>query len=76
MAIAKALANRPGQSLADEPTAALNSVRGQAVMGLLRRIPHEQGAGVLVVTHAHRALDAFDVLYEMEDGRRSTGHAA
>jgi len=28
-----------------------------------------QGAGVIVVTHDHRALDVFDTHYEMEDGR-------
>lgn len=76
VAIARALANEPGLILADEPTAALDSVRGRAVMELLRRIAHEQGAAVLVVTHDHRALDAFDVLYEMEDGRLSAARAA
>ncbi len=69
VAIARALANEPSLILADEPTAALDSVRGRAVMELLRKVAHERGAAVLVVTHDHRALDVFDVLYEMEDGR-------
>jgi putative ABC transport system ATP-binding protein len=69
VAIARALANEPSLVLADEPTAALDSVRSRAVMELLRRIAHERGAAVLVVTHDHRALDVFDALYEMEDGR-------
>ncbi len=37
-------------------------------MELFRKVAHEQGAGVIVVTHDHRALDVFDVIYEMEDG--------
>ncbi|MBI3203305.1 MAG: ABC transporter ATP-binding protein [Myxococcales bacterium] len=69
VAIARALANEPSLILADEPTAALDSVRSRAVMELFRKVAHERGAAVLVVTHDHRALDVFDVLYEMEDGR-------
>ena len=69
VAIARALANDPALILADEPTASLDSVRSRMVMELLRRVAHERGAAVLVVTHDHRALDVFDVLYEMEDGR-------
>jgi putative ABC transport system ATP-binding protein len=68
VAVARALANRPSLILADEPTAALDSVRGRQVMGLFRKVAHEQNAGVIVVTHDHRALDVFDRTLEMEDG--------
>lgn len=68
VAVARALANRPSVILADEPTAALDSQRGRQVMELFARVAHEQGAGVIVVTHDHRALDVFDTIYEMEDG--------
>lgn len=69
VAVARALANRPSVILADEPTAALDSRRGRQVMELFAKVAHEQGAGVIVVTHDHRALDVFDTIYEMEDGR-------
>lgn len=69
VAIARALANEPSLILADEPTAALDSVRSRTIMELFRMVAHERGAAVLIVTHDHRALDVFDVLYEMEDGR-------
>ena len=68
VAIARALANRPPLLLADEPTAALDSHRGRDVMELFRRIAHEQGSAVIVVTHDHRTLDVFDTIHEMEDG--------
>lgn len=71
VAIAKALANSPSLILADEPTAALDKERGRAVMELLRQVAHEQGTAVLVVTHDQRALDVFDAIYQMEDGRLS-----
>jgi putative ABC transport system ATP-binding protein len=69
VAVARALANRPSLILADEPTAALDSVRGRQVMELFSKVAHEQNAGVVVVTHDHRALDIFDRTLEMEDGR-------
>ncbi|HCE44865.1 MAG TPA: ABC transporter [Lentisphaeria bacterium] len=69
VAVARALANRPSLILADEPTAALDSVRGRQVMELFRNVAHEQNTGVIVVTHDHRALDVFDHAMEMEDGK-------
>jgi putative ABC transport system ATP-binding protein len=69
VAVARALANHPSLILADEPTAALDSHRVRQVMELFRKVAHEQGAGVIVVTHDQRALDVFDRHMEMEDGR-------
>jgi len=68
VAVARALANGQEVVLADEPTAALDSKRGRQVMELFRMVAHEQGSGVVVVTHDQRALDVFDTIYEMEDG--------
>jgi putative ABC transport system ATP-binding protein len=68
VAVARALANQPSLILADEPTAALDSVRGRQVMELFRKVAHERQSAVLVVTHDHRALDVFDRTLEMEDG--------
>ena len=76
VAVARALANHPGLILADEPTAALDSVRGRQVMELFAKVAHEQNAAVIVVTHDHRALDVFDRTLEMEDGRLRDGAAA
>jgi putative ABC transport system ATP-binding protein len=72
VAVARALANEPNLILADEPTAALDSHRGRQVMELFRQVAHERGAGVLVVTHDHRALDVFDRTMQMEDGQLKT----
>lgn len=76
VAIARALANQPSLLLADEPTAALDSERGRQVMELFRDLGHRHGAGVLVVTHDHRALDVFDRVLEMEDGALRTASDA
>ena len=73
VAVARALANEPSLILADEPTAALDSQRGRQVMELFRKVAHERGAAVMVVTHDQRALDVFDRHFEMEDGRLKNG---
>ena len=42
-------------------------------MELFRKVAHERGAAVLVVTHDQRALDVFDRHLEMEDGLLKMG---
>jgi energy-coupling factor transporter ATP-binding protein EcfA2 len=74
VAVARALANNPPLILADEPTAALDAVRGRQVMELFRRIAREQGACVIVVTHDYRALDGFDRLLRLDQGQMSEEH--
>ncbi len=68
VAIARALAARPKLLLADEPTAALDSVTGREIVSLLKRLALEQSCAVLMVTHDQRILDVADRLLKMEDG--------
>jgi len=76
VAVARALANEPRVILADEPTAALDKERGRQVMELFAKVAQDRGAGVIVVTHDQRALDAFETVYEMEDGLLRRGRHA
>ncbi len=69
IAIARALAGDPPIILADEPTAALDSQSGRAVMDLLQRLARERGRAVAIVTHDNRMLGYGDRLVKMEDGR-------
>src|SRR5207245_10416004 len=50
VSVARALANRPGLILADEPTGSLDSVAGERVLDLLRDL-NRRGATVVLVTH-------------------------
>lgn len=69
VAVARALANAPSLILADEPTAALDSVRGRQVMEIFRHIAATYGTTVLVITHDNRSIDLFDRVVHFEDGR-------
>ena len=73
LAVARAVVNDPAVILADEPTAAVDTERGVAVMDLLRRLGRERRAAVIVVTHDDRAIEGFDRIYHMRDGRITNG---
>lgn len=68
VAIGRALANSPSIILADEPTAALDTMRGTRVMELLKRIAREQQTAVIAVTHDIRMIEGFDTIYRLADG--------
>ncbi len=68
VAIARALAGNPALIMADEPTAALDSHNGHAVIELLRTLAKEKGRTVLIVTHDPRIADVADQIAYLEDG--------
>jgi putative ABC transport system ATP-binding protein len=69
VAIARALINQPAVLLADEPTGALDSRSGDAVIDLLAGI-NRQGQTVVLVTHdARLAAAAASRVVSVRDGR-------
>ena len=68
VAVARALMNEPDIILADEPTAALDSTNGAIVVAALRRLAHDKGRVVVVVSHDQRLEDQVDRLITIEDG--------
>lgn len=67
--IARALMNRPTVLLADEPTAALDAVRGRDVMALLVEQARGQGVATVVVTHSPDQLPAGTPRRHLHDGK-------
>lgn len=67
-AIARALVRRPLLLLADEPTGALDSASGEAVVQLLLGL-HREGTAVVVITHDRDLAARFDRQASMRDGR-------
>ena len=68
MAVARALANRPGLILADEPTGSLDSVAGEGVLNLLDDL-NRRGATVVLVTHDPEVARRARRVVRMIDGR-------
>jgi putative ABC transport system ATP-binding protein len=68
VAIARALVNRPALLLADEPTGALDTATGQAVLELMRQL-HAEGSTIAVITHDRDIAAAMPRRIEIRDGR-------
>jgi putative ABC transport system ATP-binding protein len=69
VAIARAIVGNASAILADEPTAALDSENGRAIMGVLASIAADPARGVLVVTHDPRIIPFAHRIVRIEDGR-------
>jgi len=69
VAIARAIVGNPSAILADEPTGALDSENGLAIMKILAQIATDPSRGVMVVTHDRRILPLADRIIHIEDGR-------
>ncbi|MCL2409532.1 MAG: ABC transporter ATP-binding protein [Oscillospiraceae bacterium] len=68
VAIARSLSSGARVILADEPTGNLDKENGDAVIGILRKLAHEDGYCVIVVTHNVEIAEASDVVFRMRDG--------
>jgi putative ABC transport system ATP-binding protein len=69
VAIARAIVGNASIILADEPTAALDSENGRAIMEILNAVARDGSRGVLVVTHDPRLVAFADRIIHIEDGR-------
>jgi putative ABC transport system ATP-binding protein len=68
VAVARALVGAPSVMLADEPTAALDSENGLAVMALLAELAKDKSRAVLAVTHDPRTVPFANRVLRIEDG--------
>ena len=69
VAIARAIVGNAAAILADEPTAALDSANGHAIMAVLTEIAKDPARGVLVVTHDPRISPFASRIVRIEDGQ-------
>ncbi len=68
VAIARALVNKPAIILADEPTGNLDTQSSHEIMDLILKL-HEQGATIVMVTHAPDIGDYAQRVLHLLDGR-------
>ena len=67
VAIARAIVGRPRILFADEPTGNLDTVAGQGIVSLLRRL-HGAGTTVIVITHERELASSLPRRVELRDG--------
>ena len=68
VAIARAMAQGGHILLADEPTGNLDTQNEANIIALLKKLAHEEGYAVIVVTHNDEVARESDVIFEMKDG--------
>ncbi|PWI15795.1 ABC transporter [Streptomyces sp. Act143] len=69
VAVARALINRPGLLLADEPTGNLDSVIGREIIDLLMALRERYGMTMLIATHDAEVAASGDRVVRLQDGR-------
>ena len=76
VAVARAVITRPKVLLADEPTGALHSTQGKAIMELLAEL-NADGATIVQVTHSQENAGYGQRVIELQDGwLKETGNSA
>lgn len=68
VAIARALSAGGKILLADEPTGNLDTENEQHIVELLKKLAHEEGYTVIVITHNPEVAKEADAIYRMRDG--------
>ena len=68
VAIARAVAKQPEVLFCDEPTGALDSVTGRAVLRVLQDVNEKLGTTVLIITHAAATAAMADRVINFADG--------
>lgn len=68
VAVIRAMLTDPDVIFADEPTASLDPASGQQMIDMLRRVAHDFGHAVLVISHDPAVSDQGDKVYRMDAG--------
>lgn len=72
-AIARAVINRPGLLLADEPTGNIDDAGTARIMRLFAEL-HKGGTTIILATHDHNLLETYDYpCLHLHDGKLRTG---
>lgn len=68
VAIARAMVTKPEVVLADEPTANLDSVTGEQILGLMKKVNRELNTTFIFSTHDFKVVDIADHVVRIKDG--------
>ena len=68
VAIARALVTKPQVVLADEPTANLDSVTGEQILDLMKKINRDMNTTFIFSTHDNKIVELADHVVRLKDG--------
>ena len=70
-AVARAMINKPGILLADEPTGNLDSKNEEEIISLFKKVNKDLGVTIVLVTHNHNFSKLADKCFSLKDGKWS-----
>ena len=76
VAVVRALINRPGLLLADEPTGSLDRASAENLANLLVELNREEGVALIVATHAADLAGRMPRVLDLRDGRLDENQGA
>lgn len=68
-AVARAMINKPGILLADEPTGNLDSKNEEEIIRLFKKVNKDLGVTIVLVTHNHNFSKLADKCFSLRDGK-------
>ena len=68
VAVVRALINKPGLLLADEPTGSLDEATAENIFDLLVELNHSEEVALVVVTHSVRLAERLERVLELNNG--------
>lgn len=66
VAIARSLSYNPKIIVADEPTGNLDKQTESEILDIFKKLAHEEGKCVIIVTHSPNVCDAVDKIYDLK----------
>ena len=69
IAVARALAHKPGLILADEPTGNLDSQAGSELLELFSKVNRKNSQSIIMITHSQQAASFASRILRMKDGK-------
>ena len=66
VAIARSLSYNPKMIVADEPTGNLDKQTESEILDIFKKLAHEEGKCVIIVTHSHNVCDTVDQVYDLK----------
>jgi len=66
VAIARSLSYDPKMIVADEPTGNLDKQTEAEILEIFKKLAHEKGKCVIIVTHSQNVCDIADVIYDLK----------